>query len=114
MINPELMKKSQDELLVEIGRALAATDLTALPQTPEQLKRHASRWLDTHWEAIRQRLCSNDKVRQLANDGFTAELTAAVLGLLESLSLGSAVTPLAVLLCRRGLRNVCSDHWNQR
>ena len=113
MIKPQILNKSQDELLVEVGRALCAGDLTALPQTPQQLKNRASRWIDANWETIKSRICSNKDVRQLAKDGFSAELATAVLAMLESLSLGTSVTPLAVLLCKRGLQKICSDCWDK-
>jgi hypothetical protein len=107
----QLFQKSEDELLVEIGHILSKNDLTALPRPIEELKDGATRWIQANWESIKRQLCSNQTIRQLAAKGFSAELVAMVLALLEKLSLGTAVSPLAVLLCKRGLQGMCSDYW---
>jgi hypothetical protein len=69
-------------------------------------------WCETNKQRLKRIICSNQDVRQLAKDGFSVELVAAVLALLESLSLGTAASPLAVLLCKRGLTDLCSEVWS--
>lgn len=113
MINQDLLDKSEDELLAEIGLALSESDLMALPESAKHLRKKASQWIVASWDSITSQICANQIIRQLAEDGFSAELVSAVAALLESLSLGSAVTPLAVLLCRRELKHICRDYWGQ-
>jgi len=110
-IRYDLLETSERELEREIGRALTAGRAGALPLSAEELEAIARQWIGSRTERVRQALCGNDTVRRLAAGGFSTELVAAVSALVESLVLGTAGSPLVILLCRRGLRDLCSAEW---
>ena len=70
MIDQQLFSKSEDDLLLDIGRALSRNAVTAFPRSIEQLKSRAEDWIQVNREEIRGRLCRNQAVRQLAQQRF--------------------------------------------
>jgi hypothetical protein len=110
--NDYFMTMNEDQLLATIGERLEKLELRAVPPRLEVLKQRAEKWLRANRDKLRKLLCHNQKVRHLAKNGFSADLVVAVLALIESLSLGTAASPLAVLLCRRGITSLCEDIWS--
>ena len=62
-------------------------------------------------DAITKSICSSDAVRRASEGGSDPELAAAVAGAIESFVMGTALSPLAALMCKRGVNNLCQEHW---
>lgn len=107
----ELLDMSLEELETEIGKRLAIEELGALPPSRSALRERGERWAKANVGKLKATICGSKRVRDLAAEGFSAELVNAVLGLVEAAVLGTAAAPLAVLLCRRGLQIMCADDW---
>jgi hypothetical protein len=107
----KLLDLSLEELETEIGKQLAIEELGALPPSLAGLRERGERWARANVGKLKAVVCGNETVRDLAAQGFSAELVNAVLGLVETIVLRTAVAPLAVLLCRRGLQVMCAEEW---
>lgn len=107
----ELYGASEDELYFAIGKALVEDELGFLPPNVKGLEERGRRWFNSRIDSIQQAVCFNETIRGLASNGFSSELVAAVAGLVEALSLGSAASPLVILLCKKGLNELCQEHW---
>jgi hypothetical protein len=107
----ELLDLSLEELETEIGKQLALEELGALPPSLAGLRERGERWVRANAGKLKASVCGNKTVRDLAVQGFSAELVNAVLGLVEAIVSGTAAAPLAILLCRRGLQVMCSEEW---
>lgn len=107
-----LIKLSEEELLIQIAMELNANEFYAIPPSNKKLLQQARSWIDTKLQSIKEVICTSHKVKDLATNGSTAELASAVLGLIESLSLGTAATPLAAYLCKKTITIICEHEWN--
>jgi len=108
-----LISLSEDELLIELGKALEADSLGAFPRPIVVLKQRGREFFERKLGECQEIICPNNTVRELALGGFTAELVAAVAGLIESITIQSAVAPLAILLCKKGLTTLCAQKWGK-
>lgn len=97
---------SESELLVEIDK-LVFDDFNATPKALAEAKRRAEAWLSTKKVELSSAVCGNKKILTLRSKGFTLELVMAVFAAIEASAFGSAASPLAVLLCKRGIDNFC-------
>ena len=107
-----LLASDENALYVTLGHALGSRSLGVDAADERRLVQRAKAWLaqsSGNWQAA---ICSDPSVRDLAQGGVTCELVAAVCTILESAALGTAATPLAVLLCKQGLAAYCRTHWS--
>ncbi len=109
----EFLSLNEDELLIEIGLALDKDSLDAFPKPIAILKQRAEKFLIVQKKEYQDLICNSKKIQALASEGFTTELVAAVIGLIESITIGAAVSPIAILLCKKGIANFCSVHWGE-
>lgn len=112
-IREDLYDVSEEDIVLEIGAILSSRTLGAFPPSDEELRKIANEWISKNIKSCQEVICKNDTVSQLASSGFSSELVATVAGLLESLSLGTAASPLVILLCKRGLQNLCNEIWKK-
>jgi len=106
-----LLSSTEDELLLDLGRALTEEDLGALPQNLDALRERSTRWLNARKTQLQSLICKSEKVQQLATTDNSLELLVAVIDVLESATLGTSAAPVAAILCKRGLRKLCAAHW---
>lgn len=111
-IESNLMEMSEEELLVEIGKRLDRGMVGAFPKPIPILKQRGEKFFQSNLGKCRETICPNKTIQELAQDGYTIELISAVAGLIESLTISVAVTPLAILLCKKGLFSLCQESWN--
>lgn len=109
----DLFDAADDELLLEFGIGLSG-GVGAFPLPDDEYRKKAREWLEKRVEEAKRVLCRNNTIRHLSKDGFTAELVAAVAALLESIVVGTAAAPLAILLCKQGVVGLCSGIWDQK
>lgn len=102
---------SDDELLVEIAKALNEDSLGALPKPVPILRKEAADYIERNLDKIQLVVCPNKAVQELVLGGFTAELVAAIAAVIGQVTPVSAIWPLAVLLVKRGLSLLCNDQW---
>ena len=105
-----LSLKDQD-LFLELGRSGAGP--SALPSDPRDLIDLGKRTFAAQCTRLRGALCSNSQVKHLATetpDDWVA-IALEVVKILVALSTHIAPIPLAVLLVRKGLRNLCEVEW---
>ncbi|MEO3407386.1 hypothetical protein AAFN85_25935 [Mucilaginibacter sp. CAU 1740] len=100
------------DLLLSIGNALDEDSRAAFPAPVGQLLLNAKNYIHSKLGEYQIRVCGNDTVKELATGGFTTELVAAVIGLIESVTIGAAISPVAILLCKRGVLKICDNTWN--
>lgn len=103
----DLFNASEEDLLLAIGLELERQERRLFEGSDEERRGVAREWIQRHLEACRTRLCASDTVRHLASKGSFPELVAAVSGLLESLALGTAGSPLVIYLCKLGYHRLC-------
>lgn len=107
-----LSAMTDEELLIELGRAIAKEEKHVIPPSKQSLRKKSLRWLEKRTAEIRQIICKDKRVKEFVHNNNSTELLIAVMALLESLAFGSAAAPLAVLLCRRGINTLCKDVWS--
>lgn len=113
MTEQELFNAQEEELLIEIGKAILPSSLNALPRSRREILELSNRWVSVQTDKCRHLVCSNATIKELSDDGFSSQLVAALIALLETITIGTATTPLAILLCRRGIKHLCKDEWRQ-
>lgn len=101
------LSRSEEELLVELNK-IVFHDPTALPSTKETIDRVNS-WIKSNRKKLSNILCTNKKIRDLAEGGFSYELVITVFAALEAYHFGTAASPLAVLICKKGLAEYCKS-----
>ena len=102
---------SEDDLLLEIGYRISENDHFALPPGTDRLRKNALRWIESIKHKYIKVICRDEKIHGLAEDGYSFALVSAVLALLESIAIGTAASPLAVLICKRGIQKLCAEEW---
>jgi len=108
------MPLSESDLFAEIGRELERDQMQAFPQSVELLRRRGERFFASKLAEVRASICPNKTLRTLAAGGVTIDLAQAVLATLETSTLGTAATPIAVLVCRQGLTSLCNESWSSQ
>src|SRR5688500_7838060 len=103
MMRQDLFEANEDDLLMEIGKALLSDSADALPRSRQEIIELSRRWVDAQTINCRNILCGNRVIKELGGEGFSSQVVAAVAALLETAAFGTAATPLAFLLCRRGI-----------
>lgn len=106
----ELLRSSEEELLVSIGMEINEGSL-ALPRRRDWLTRSAKRWLKVREDTLRQAICSSDRVRTLVHDSQDVLLVTAVADLILSICTGVSPITVAALLVRRGISELCMLVW---
>jgi hypothetical protein len=107
-----LLNASEDDLLIEIGKRLTLEETGFLPPNLKAMGERGRRYVAAQTEKLRATVCSSNAVRSAADSGSQAELVSAVAGAIESIVAGTSLTPLAILLSKRGLQNFCEREWN--
>lgn len=107
----QYLQLSEEALLVEIGKAAELAELGALPKSVAQLRQEGQAWVEDQSQKLKKALCGDANIKKAAGEGFSQRLVELVCTALEAAHFGTAITPVAVLLCRRGLSRLCSDAW---
>lgn len=105
------MELDEDALLQELGRELV--HYQAIPLTPKQLETIAKKWLQGKRQYISEKICTSNKVYDLANKNSTSkELVLAICDLIVSIQFGVSPLLVAVLIVKGGLNKICEAYWN--
>lgn len=107
----DLLAKSDHELYVEIGRALALDETGFLPSGLDALGERGQRWFSARTEDLRQAVCSSGTVRA-ASKNRSGDLLAAVAAAIESIVIKTAISPVCILIARIGLDRFCESEWS--
>ena len=106
-----LMTLDESDLLVETGKGLFEAEFSVAPIPDSVLVERVKRWIRRHAEELQLVICTKPAIQDVAQKGFSGELAMLVAGALESIVAGTAISPLAIYLCRRGLETLCSATW---
>ena len=104
---------SEDDLLELIGKDITANERGALGLSTKQLIERANRWLKANLEDLKTRICGNATVRVCLESGDNTALIGAVSSLIENVCVGTSASPVAILLCRRGIGHLCETEWKK-
>lgn len=110
-MHEKLLNASDDELYAEIGKHLMLEETGFLPSSIKAMQERGQRYLSANLEKLTNAVCLNETVRRTAESGTRTEIGAAIAGAIESFVVGTAVSPVAALLCKRGVHNMCASHW---
>jgi hypothetical protein len=109
-----LLETDAEDLWLLVGRELAGQG--ALPPDERSLRVLAKKWLGQRRQALREALCGNETIRQLASaqqaTSQRVDLVVAICDLVSSVAVGVAPWTVSALLCKEGLRNLCEEEWN--
>ncbi len=100
------IEKSEEELYLEIGEFLFK-EMNALPKSKDEIITLTKGWIEQNNIYFKSKICGNDRISKIRKSGDMIELVSAVMAAIEASSLGSAVSPLAILLCKQGLNKLC-------
>lgn len=103
---------SEDELLEDLGRELAASDLEALPKSLAALRLRAEVWLTEQRDDFQSQICNSERIRWMA-EHKEAGLVTAIADLIAALCIGVSPITVAYLLTRRGITSFCSSFWDR-
>jgi hypothetical protein len=106
----DAFSNTDEELYLELGRGNGPS---ALPSDPRDLIELGKKAFLTQSKRVRVAVCSNPNVRRLSNKNPDDNVAIAieVLNVIASLCVSISPIPLAVLLVRKGLRNMCDEQW---
>lgn len=112
--NAEWIQRSDDEILLAIGTALATEQRFAFPPSSKRLLEMATEWLHTKWSALLEALCKSDKVQRYAKMREGELLFEAACEVLVHVTAGLPAGCVAAYMVRRGVDGLCSKHWCSR
>lgn len=113
----EMCSLSDEELLILIGKAASPQGLSVRFRPPAYWLRMGRRWFDAKLESLGETICSNSRLRALfAESTGIDDLTviAALADVLSQSAIGFAPYAVAILLLRRGLKDLCPEWGNHR
>ena len=96
---------SDDELFLMLGREIAHDETRLRPPSVSDFITSGKVWFHTHLESLRVVVCRQDILEQLNSEGAT--LIGAVADLIAAVCTGVSPVTVAILICRRGLKNFC-------
>lgn len=99
----QLLKKTEEDLLYEIGVAISSDSLAMLPKNKGITRARAEAWLIHN----RVNICSSPKVRAAVDSPDVYIICAAVADALG----GAGAATAAVLIFKRGLEKLCKPIW---
>ncbi|WP_438423275.1 hypothetical protein [Aquimarina macrocephali] len=99
---------SESELILELDR-IVFDDFTATPKSPEEVKGRLEAWLSSKKVELKEIICKNNSIKHLRTNEENLALVTAVFAALEASLFGSAASPLAVLLCKKGIDKLCDN-----
>ena len=104
--------KSDDELLLILGSALAADERHVFPQPPRKLIADASSWLSANSAKCRHALCMNAKVRMYASMPASQFLFDAACEAIVHITAKLPAGCVVAHIIRVGINKVCAEHWS--
>lgn len=109
----EVILMEDEELYAEIGKRLTPAGVCYISAPhPKSFQIKGQKFFFGMQTRLQEIICTSTTIKSLAQKGFSTELVAAVLGLIESLAIGTAATPVAALICKRGLNQLCNKVWD--
>lgn len=100
-----------DELFVALGEEVLSSSRMGASVSQEQKYNLGRNWFESHFIEIKSVVCSNNVVKDLADKSDTAALVTALTPLLGFSTTATAMSVVATLLIRIGIRRVCSEQW---
>jgi hypothetical protein len=108
----DLILLQEYELLEELGLELSLHQ--AIPRSPHELRTIAQLWLNNNINHFQSVLCSSKEIYSMVeNNSDFKEIILAICDLLISLQYGVSPLTVAVLIAKKGLRNLCKNNWTQ-
>lgn len=107
-----LLDLPEEKLLEEVGTNLAGTLTLGATSTAKENAETARRWLDGNRLKICQALGNSERVKSFFENGRASDRVELVAACVDALSIVFTVTPIAliaVIIVRRGVREVCND-----
>lgn len=112
-IDPSIAKKSEAELFAELGDEILGRGRMGMP-VPERQKEEVGRaWFKSNLGKIKETVCGNKLIEDLATGSDTAAFITAAAPLFGFASTTGGTLLVAALVCRIGLRRICDDAWQQ-
>lgn len=104
LLAQDALARSEDELLTELGIALAGGPELTRDGDLEDFRDRARSWLARNMMAIKQRICGNQGLENMLDQ---ATEVAAIADLLIGIADGPQGFTVAALLLKRGLTTIC-------
>jgi len=105
---------STEELKVELGRAIFKERGGLQAPSIKKLITEANTWLASKNDELKFAICSNDKVRQIAESeaGATEKLVRVVADVASATTILMPAGTVAEILVRDGIPKYCQTIWN--
>jgi hypothetical protein len=107
MMERKYLDFEEEELIFELDSILF-DELHLTSKDKEEVRFRINSWIDTQREHLKELICTINIIKLAQKDEYYFELVACVFGALEAAKLGTATSPLAVLLCKRGIHKICN------
>ena len=104
---------TEEALFAALGAEVLSTSRlgTGVPEAQQaQLGRS---WFEGHLEQIRDAICGNKTIEDLATKSDTSALIAAATPLLGFSPTAAASATITLLISRIGVRRICAGKWNE-
>ena len=111
-----LLASPEDDLFAALGYYVSQSIAGAAPDEKAKLHRAGVQWFQERESALREKLCGNEKVRDLAaktsiedKESFfllISDLIVATVG-------GPPVIYITALVIKIGVNHLCKDQWKQ-
>jgi len=105
---------TDDELFEMIGHEIALSQRMGTSITPEQKRELGRGWLSRNIGKLREKICGDKAIEDLASKGDTIPLVAALTPLLGLQSTVVSTATIAVIIARIGLRRFCASDWTKK
>jgi hypothetical protein len=101
---------TDDEIFELLGDEIARNQRMSTSITSEQKKEMGRKWLIKNIDGLREKVCGNKTIEDLASKSDTVTLIATLAPLLMQQPIVSHAT-IATILARIGLRRFCNAEW---
>ena len=108
-----LMELSNEELLLEIGKAVQPVKIGIRIPSPDEVRLAATNWINEQKALLQKSVCSDSRISDFIGNPSTErriEIIAVVADIISTHFTGVPAFTLAVLLTKEGLVNFCGEH----
>lgn len=103
---------TEKQLFVLLGGELLSASRMGSTVTDNQKEQLGESWFRGHLKEMREAVCGNSLVEDLASKSDTPALVAAISPLLAFAPTTVAAATVSLLLARIGIRRICAGEWS--
>jgi hypothetical protein len=105
------LESSEKDLFIKVGAALLADSMAGRPPLEHDLELTGRNWFAQHLNEFRHAICGNHHVKiylEGKSNADRAQLVAAIVDLIATVTGNVPAATVAVLLLNQGLEKLCS------